>query len=178
MTGKPPTGRPPDAAIAERADSPFTLHAFGLTDYDPATVTVVRTPLDSRVDEVLVDFGSSVKAGDPLLELFSQDLAEAKSNYEAATREWARDKEVRVVSGQILSLENAIEAKNDEAYSRLKMKLARDKLLVYGLSEKEIENVKNEDGVQKAKMILRRVGLESWSSGRSFQGITTHPLIH
>ena len=35
------------------------------------------------------------------------------------------------------------------------MKLAKDKLLVYGLTEKEIENAKNEDGVQKAKMILR-----------------------
>ena len=44
---------------------------------------------------------------------------------------------------------------NDEAQSRLKMKLAKDKLLVYGLTEKEIENAKSEDGVQKAKMILR-----------------------
>ena len=35
------------------------------------------------------------------------------------------------------------------------MKLAKDKLLVYGLTEKEIENAKSEDGVQKARMILR-----------------------
>ena len=35
------------------------------------------------------------------------------------------------------------------------MKLARDKLLVYGLTEKEIENASKEDGVQKALMILR-----------------------
>ena len=35
------------------------------------------------------------------------------------------------------------------------MKLAKDKLLVYGLTEKEIEDAPNEDGVQKAKMILR-----------------------
>ena len=48
-----------------------------------------------------------------------------------------------------------IEAENDEAQSRLKMKLAKDKFLVYGLTDKEIENAKNEDGVQKAKMILR-----------------------
>ncbi len=48
-----------------------------------------------------------------------------------------------------------IEVKNDEAQSRLKMKLAKDKLLVYGLSEKEIETAKTEDGKEKAKMILR-----------------------
>ena len=35
------------------------------------------------------------------------------------------------------------------------MKLAKDKLLVYGLTEKEIEDAQNEDGVQKARMILR-----------------------
>ena len=57
-------------------------------------MTVVRTQFDSRVDKVLVDFGTIVKVDDPLLELFSTDLAEAKSNYEAAVSQWARDKEV------------------------------------------------------------------------------------
>ena len=32
-----------------------------------------------------------------------------------------------------------IEVENDEAQSRLKMKLAKDKLLVFGLTDKEIE---------------------------------------
>ena len=71
-----------------------TLKLFGTSDYDPATVTVVRTHFDSRVDRVLVKQGSTVKIGDPLLELFSTDLAEAKSNYEAAISQWARDKKV------------------------------------------------------------------------------------
>jgi multidrug efflux pump subunit AcrA (membrane-fusion protein) len=35
------------------------------------------------------------------------------------------------------------------------MKLARDKLLIYGLTEKEIEAAKDEDGVKKARMIVR-----------------------
>ena len=73
---------------------PTILKLFGTTDYDPATVTVVRTQFDSRVDRVIVDLGSTVQKGDPLLELFSTDLAEAKSNYEAAISQWARDKKV------------------------------------------------------------------------------------
>ena len=48
-----------------------------------------------------------------------------------------------------------IEIENDEAKSRLQMKLAKDKLLVYGLTEQEIEDAQNEDGVQKARMTLR-----------------------
>ncbi len=139
---------------------PTVLKLFGTTDYDPATVTVVRTQFDSRVDQVLVDLGSIVKTGDPLLELFSTDLAEAKSTYEAATSQWVHDKEVLdyktpLALKDALPRKELIEVKNDEAQSRLKMKLAKDKLLVYGLTNKEIENAKSEDGVQKAKMILR-----------------------
>jgi cobalt-zinc-cadmium efflux system membrane fusion protein len=136
------------------------LKLFGTTDYDPATVTVVRTQFDSRVERVLVDYGSIVKTGDPLLELFSTDLAEAKSNYEVAISQWVHDKEVLdyktpLALANNLPRKELIEVKNDEAQSRLKMKLAKDKLLVYGLTAEEIENAKKEDGVQKAKMILR-----------------------
>ena len=139
---------------------PTILKLFGTTGYDQATVTVVRTQFDSRVDRVIVDLGSTVQKGDPLLELFSTDLAEAKSNYEAAISQWARDKKVLdyktpLAEGNNIARKEVIEAENDEAQSRLKMKLAKDKLLVSVLTEKEIENARNEDGVQKARMILR-----------------------
>ena len=139
---------------------PTVLKLFGTTDYDPAKVTVVRTQFDSRVDRVLVEQGTPVNEKTPLLELFSTDLAEAKSNYEAAISQWARDKKVLdyktpLAEGNNIARKELIEAENDEAQSRLKMKLAKDKLLVYGLTEKEIDNAKSEDGVQKAKMILR-----------------------
>jgi membrane fusion protein, heavy metal efflux system len=148
------------AVAVKPQTEPTVLKLFGLTDYDPATVTVVRTQFDSRVDQVLVDYGSIVKDGTPLLELFSTDLAEAKSNYEAATSQWVHDKEVLDYKTPLalkdeLPRKELIEVKNDEAQSRLKMKLAKDKLLVYGLKNDEIENAKTEDGVQKAKMILR-----------------------
>ena len=65
-----------------------------MTDYDPDTLTIVRSQFDCRVDKVLVKLGSVVKKGDPLLEVFSTDLAEAKSNYEMARSQWNRDKKV------------------------------------------------------------------------------------
>ena len=146
-------------------------------------MTVVRTQFDSRVDRVLVDLGTPVKQGTPLLELFSTDLAEAKSNYEAAISQWERDKKVLdyktpLAIGNNIARKELIEAENDEAQSRLKMKLAKDKLLVYGLTDKEIENAKTEDGVQKARddpAVARRRcrGL----SARSSPGITTPPPI-
>ena len=146
--------------VVKQQTEATVLKLFGTTDYDPAKVTVVRTQFDSRVESVLVDQGSTVKIGTPLLELFSTDLAEAKSNYEAAISQWARDKKVLdyktpLANNDNIARKELIEAANDEEQSRLKMKLAKDKLLVYGLTEKEIENARIEDGVQKAKMVLR-----------------------
>jgi RNA polymerase sigma factor (sigma-70 family) len=143
-------------------DSPQrrVLSLQGATDFVPETVIRIHSPFDCRSDKVLVDLGSSVRRGDPLLELFSADLVEAKSNYEATISQWVRDKKVLdyktpLAEGNEIARKELIEAENDEAQSRLKMKLAKDKLLFYGLTEKEIENAKTEDGVQKARMILR-----------------------
>ncbi|MGP0067586.1 MAG: efflux RND transporter periplasmic adaptor subunit [Isosphaeraceae bacterium] len=143
---------------------PTILNLFGTTDYVPAKVTIVRTQFDNcRVEKVLVDLGSTVKKGDPLLELFSTDLAAAKSDYEVACSQWAHDKKVfdykaPLAKENTLAKKELIEVENDEFQSRLKMKLARDKLLVYGLTEEEIKDAPNEDGVQKARMILRSRG--------------------
>ena len=90
---------PPDAAVAETKDATSTLQLEGTTDYDPATVTTVRLPLDGRVDKVLVDLGSVVKKGDPLLEFFSPDLAAAKGDYEVAVSQWAHDRKVLRLQG-------------------------------------------------------------------------------
>jgi cobalt-zinc-cadmium efflux system membrane fusion protein len=139
---------------------PVILRLPGVTDYDPATLTIVRSQFDCRVDRVLVDQGAVVKKGDPLLEVFSTDLAEAKSNYEMARSQWTRDKRVLeykapLAKSETLPRKELIEIENDEAKSHLLMKLAKDKLLVYGMIEKEIEDSQNEDGVQKARIILR-----------------------
>ncbi len=139
---------------------PTILSLFGTTDYDPAAVTTVRLQFDSRVDNVLVELGSVVKEGDPLLELFSTDLAAAKSAYELALSQYNHDKKIYdyklpLAKNGTIPGSQAIEVENDEAQSRLKMKLAKDNLLVYGLTEQEIEHSKDEDGKEKARMILR-----------------------
>ena len=123
-------------------------------------MTVVRTQFDSRVDKVLVDLGSTVKKETRC----SSSSAPTWPRPRAITR-WpsasgpttrrcsiTRPRWPRTIH---IARKELIEVENDEAQSRLKMKLAKDKLLVYGLTEKEIENARNEDGVQKAKMILR-----------------------
>ncbi len=151
----------PAAKSTPALDSPQpgVLKLFGTTDFPPERVLDVRAPFEGRVENVFVDLGSGIKNGDPLLEFFSADLADAKSEYEIASSQYEHDKKVIDLQKE-LAARNPVkkahsEVQDDEPQSRLKLKVAKDKLLVYGLSEKEIENIKSEDGVQKAKMILR-----------------------
>ncbi len=167
---------------AKEKDSPSLLRVFGTTDFIPGGVVQVRAPIDCRVDKVLVELGSPVKKGDPLCELFSTDLAEAKNGYLLAVSQWEHDKKMLdlrapLVKEGSLTQEELIRAQGTETQSRLRMKLARDKLLVLGLTEDEIEKSREEDGVQKGKMVVRsrrgeRLCNEMWSAAITTQRAT------
>jgi cobalt-zinc-cadmium efflux system membrane fusion protein len=145
--------------VAQQVE-PIILPLVGATDYDPATLTIVRPQFDSRVDKVLIDQGSLVKQGDPLVELFSTELAQAKSDYDVARSQWDHDKKVLdlrapLIEKETLPRKELIEVQTRELQSRTKMRLAKDKLLVYGLTDKEIEESLAEDGLKKARLVLR-----------------------
>ena len=99
-----------------------------------------------------------VKKGDPLIDLFSTDLAAAKAEYEMALSQWQRDKKVYdykkpLAESNTIPGREFIEIENDETQSRLKLKLARDKLLLSGLTDAEIG--KKELGLDNARLTLR-----------------------
>jgi cobalt-zinc-cadmium efflux system membrane fusion protein len=100
-----------------------------------------------------------VKKGDPLLEIFSPEVAAAKHNYETAISQHARDKKVLdykapLAETNAIPRKDLIEAQNDEAKSNLRMKLTRDQLLVHGLTDAQIEMIPREEGSQRASMVL------------------------
>jgi cobalt-zinc-cadmium efflux system membrane fusion protein len=133
-------------------------------------LTRIQPGFACRVEQVHVKVGQTVKKGDPLLDLLSFDLAEAKSNYELARSEWLRDRKLLqykrpLVQNNTLPKGELVKVEGDESQSRLKMKIARDKLLIYGLTEAEIENIDAEDGKRNAHMIFR-----SPVAGRVVQG--------
>ncbi len=116
-----------------------------MTDYDPATVTVVRTQFDSRVDKVLVDLGTTGQERRPSARAVQHGSGRGQEQLRGGrqpvdTRQGGPRLQDPAGTGNALPRKELIEVKNDEAQSRLKMKLAKDKLLVYGLSEKEIES--------------------------------------
>ena len=112
------------------------------------------------MDKVHVAVNQQVKKGDPLVDLYSKDLAEAKSAYEIERIQWIHDRKLLEAREKLIA-SNAIaqilfeETRNSEQKSHKEYEVARDKLMVYGLTDAEVEGVEAETGSEKARMTLR-----------------------
>ncbi|SIO34240.1 membrane fusion protein, cobalt-zinc-cadmium efflux system [Singulisphaera sp. GP187] len=145
--------------VAPQTD-PIRLELLGTSEYDSETLSQIRFMFKGRVDKVYRSVGQTVKKGDPLIDLYSTELAEAKSAYEIKRIQWTYDKTLLdartlLVKGQSISQQLFAESQNNELKSRREYEVARDNLLVYGLSEAEVEAVKDQVGSQKARMTVR-----------------------
>ena len=154
-------------STVEPQTRPMTLELFGgVTEYDGNTRARIRPLFKGRVDRVHTEVGRTVHQGDPLVDLYSTELAEAKNSYEIEYIQWVYDRNLVKVREDLLN-DKAVseqlvrETQNNEMKSKREAEVARDKLLVYGLTEEEIDAVKNEVVAQKARMTLRRLPTES-----------------
>jgi membrane fusion protein, heavy metal efflux system len=146
-------------ATVKPQSEPIRLELLGTTEYDSDNLTKVRPLFKGRVDKVHTTVGKTVKKGDPLIDLYSTVLAEAKSSYEITRIQWIYDKNLvttrQPLVKQGISEQLFRETQNNEMKSKREHELARDRLLVFGLSEDEIDRVKDQAGSQKARMTLR-----------------------
>ena len=139
---------------------PIPLELLGTTKYDEETLSRIRPMLKGRVDKVYAAVGQTVKKGEPLVDLYSTDLAEAKSNYEVALIHWTYTKNL-LENRTTLQATGAIptqlirETQSNELRDRREYDVARDKLLVLGMTDEEIDKIADEVGQEKAHITLR-----------------------
>jgi membrane fusion protein, heavy metal efflux system len=123
---------------------PVKLELPGRTAYDPNSLNKIRPRFDTLVEKVYAELGQKVKKGDPLVDLFSTDLAAAKNDFQTAYVQWQHDLTLRKVREELFKT-NAISAqvltdiRNDENKSRLTVTTARQKLVVFGVPEDQID---------------------------------------
>ncbi len=136
------------------ARSPTAAHPA----IEPGPIAVVQPPFVCRVVKIRVGVGEIVKKGDPLLELFSSELAAAKSEYEMAVSQWRREKKIHeqyLAESDAIPKRPLMAAESNEAKSRLQTKVARDKLVMYGLSDEDIANLGKEPDGERMRFTLR-----------------------
>ena len=77
---------------------PIKLELPGRTDYDPNSLSKIRPRFDTLVEKVHAELGQKVKKGDPLVDLFSTELAAAKNDFQTAFVQWQHDLTLRDAS--------------------------------------------------------------------------------
>jgi membrane fusion protein, heavy metal efflux system len=128
---------------------PIKLELPGRTAYDPNSMNKIRPRFDTLVEKVLVELGQKVRKGQPLLNLFSTDLAAAKNDFQTAYVQWQHDLTFRMVREELAKTETIAkqvltDTRNDENKSRLAVTTAQGKLRVFEVPEQQIDElVKN-----------------------------------
>jgi membrane fusion protein, heavy metal efflux system len=123
---------------------PIKLELPGRTDYDPNTLSKIRPRFDTLVEKVHAELGQKVRKGDPLVDLFSTELASAKNDFQTAFVQWQHDLTLRnlrenLYKEKAVSEQLLVDTRNDENKSRLNVKVAREKLRVFGVPDSEID---------------------------------------
>ena len=123
---------------------PIKLELPGRTAYDPNSLNKIRPRFDTLVEKVYVELGQKVKKGQPLLDLFSTDLAAAKNDFQTAYVQWQHDLTLRELREELFKTEAISEqvltdTRNDENKSRLAVTTARQKLVVFEVPEEQID---------------------------------------
>jgi len=127
-------------------DQPIKLELPGRTEYDPNTLHKIRPRFDTLVERVRAELGQHVKKGDPLVDLFSTDLAAAKNDYQTAYVQWKHDVKFlkareELYKTKAIALQQLIDTQNDELKSRLAQTTTREKLRVFDVPEEQIDSL-------------------------------------
>jgi RNA polymerase sigma factor (sigma-70 family) len=120
----------------------------------------IRPRFECLVEWVYVKPGQTVKKGDPLVDVFSTDLAAAKNDYLTKEVKSKHDQMILALRGKLfadkaISQQLWADTQNDEEKSKLEFEVARDKLKMLDLDDHAIGRVGKEDGGQKARLTLR-----------------------
>jgi membrane fusion protein, heavy metal efflux system len=123
---------------------PIKLELPGRTAYDPNSLNKIRPRFDTLVEKVHVELGQKVKKGQPLLDLFSTDLAAAKNDFQTAYVQWQHDLTFRMHRESLfktgaISEQLLIDTRNDENKSRLAVTTARQKLKIFEVPLDQID---------------------------------------
>ncbi|MCL1143472.1 efflux RND transporter periplasmic adaptor subunit [Shewanella gaetbuli] len=112
------------------------------TVYAPAEVLVngySSYVVSPRTESVIISrhaaLGEHVKKGQKLVTLFSEEMVQAQADYLIASTEWQRVK----------TLGNRIVSDSDSVQAKTAFKAAFGKLIAYGVTQAEINNISNND---------------------------------
>ena len=151
-----------DTAEVLAQTEPVKIPVNGVTSYNLDAQNKIRPKFSVVVEKVYVALGQAIKPGDPIVDIYSADLAKAKLDFlskklqsDLDQIEANRSKSLRDKQPPSISERELLAAVNTAKQSQQAAEAAEDLLHVYGLTQAEVEKIKTEEGDQKAKMTMR-----------------------
>jgi cobalt-zinc-cadmium efflux system membrane fusion protein len=149
----------------EAKDVPVTLTLTGRTGFDMEAVAHVHAQFGGKVKEVGPQLGAVVNGPDApggptvLCVIESNDLAQAKSNYLQAKVQLKLDQDnlartKELVKSTVLADKFLLDAESAVAKSNAALEAARQQLLVFGLTQKQIDEVASQQGRQRMDYVI------------------------
>jgi membrane fusion protein, heavy metal efflux system len=143
-----------------RQTEPILLPILGTTKHDETKMSKVLPLFKGRAEKVYVSVGDKVELGAPLVELYSADLAQAKTSFEIEKSQWEYvkrllDVRVQLRASNSISEQLLLETQNDELRQKHEFDIAREKLVLFGLNDAEIGMVASEQGAARARLTVR-----------------------
>ncbi len=133
-----------NAAVVLKQTKPISLELTGRTDYDQDTLTKVRPRFDALVQKVHAKMGQKVRKGDALVDLFSTELAAAKTDLQVSYVQWRHDlrlynvrvdlEKTKAIARQVL-----VDTANDLMKSRLAYATALGKLKIFEVPDEDVD---------------------------------------
>lgn len=123
-------------APVEKQKFSRTVTTVAHLTYDEKKLYSINAKVSGWIEKLYVDYeGKAVKAGQPLLEIYSPDLVAAQSEYISAVKNYRKLENA--------SLESARKGAKDL------LDAARDRLLLWDISQKQITELENSGKVKK-----------------------------
>lgn len=153
------------AISLEPRDMPVTLALTGRTGLNMENVAHVHAQFGGKVTEVKPELGAQVKGPDVpggptvLCVIESTDLANAKASYLQAQVQLKLDKEnlgrtKELVKSTVLADKFLLDAESAVTKDVAVLEAARQQLLVFGLTQKEIDQINTQQGRQRMDYVI------------------------
>ncbi|MGE5243297.1 MAG: efflux RND transporter periplasmic adaptor subunit [Betaproteobacteria bacterium] len=136
------------------------VRTTGTVDWDNDQTTQAITQVSGPVTRIVVDLGTRVKAGDPLLYVASADVATAMSNYrkaknrlDLAQRTLTRSRDLLAHKALSQSEMDGVEADFNDAATDLQTTMQA--LKIYGVSAKDLEQAEQQNVAIRPELAMR-----------------------
>ena len=138
----------------------ISVHTTGTVDWDADHTTQAITQVNGPISRILVDAGSRVAAGDPLLYVTSPDVSNAISAYRKARNREVLTKRVMDRQKELLDL-GAIAAKDyensqsDYNDSTTDVQNSLQALKIFGIAAQEIDQAEQQGAAIRTELAVR-----------------------